>query len=183
MRKWNAIITAMILLLFVIHMIWGGLILIGSVQGGNSFFSCLSTILLILIGIHVLIGVKLTIDTVIAQKKSGVSYRKENRLFYIRRFSGLALMFFIAAHVFIFNGKTVNGVYFLHVFDVMALISQILMVVSLLVHILSNITPLRIALGFKDKGEFRTDLLFIFSILLLLAGMAFVVYFIRWLII
>ena len=54
------------------------------------------------------------------------------------------------------------------------------MVLSLLVHLACNITPLRIALGLQDRKKLRIDLLLVLSILLLLAGAAFVVYYIRW---
>ena len=119
-------------------------------------------------------------QSVRAVRRSGVSYWKENRLFWVRRLSGFALMAFIIVHVLIFHGQMVGGGYLLNRFDVPALISQILMVVSLLLHLVTNIRPMKIAFGLSDKRNIRTDIALILSILLLIAGAAFVVYFIRW---
>ena len=55
MRRANAILTAMILLLFLIHMLWGVLILCGWKAGGSMVFSCLGGVMLLLILFHVLI--------------------------------------------------------------------------------------------------------------------------------
>ena len=183
MRKINAIITALILILFLVHMIWGGLELIGAVAGGSSLFSILSWIMLGLIVLHTIIAIKLTADTLKACKLSGVSYFRQNRVFWIRRISGVALLFFIAAHVIIFMGRSVNGLYLLAEFSAFRLATQILMVISLIVHLLTNIPPLRLAFGLEDKGNLRTDIILILGLLLLLAGLTFVVYFIRWLIV
>ena len=180
MRRANAILTAMILLLFLIHMLWGVLILCGWKAGGSMVFSCLGGVMLLLILFHVLISLKFTADTLRACKRSGVSYWRENRLFWIRRISGLAVMFFLICHVYVFSGRTVNGVFLLRVFDVAALVSQLLLVLALLVHILTNIGPLRLSFGLEDNGNLRTDLLLILAVLLLVAGIAFAVYFIRW---
>ena len=56
MRKINAALTAAILVLFVIHMIWGGLELTGMTKGGNSLFSALSFLLIVLILAHTVKG-------------------------------------------------------------------------------------------------------------------------------
>lgn len=183
MRKINAIITALIMILFLVHLIWGGLVLIGAAAGGSSLFSFLSRAMVFLIMIHMIIGIKLTADTVKACRKSGVSYWKENRVFWIRRLSGFALFIFILAHVIIFLGRTRDGVYLLTLFTAGRLVLQILMVVSLLVHLLTNIPPLRIAFGLKDEGSLSTDIILVLAVLLLLAGVAFGIYFVRWLII
>ena len=127
-----------------------------------------------------MIGIKLSLDTILATRKAGVFYLRENSLFVLRRVSGFALLIFIAVHFVIFSGTNEGGVYRLRVFDAMALISQILMVVSLLIHLVSNIRPLRIALGISDKRSLRTDIAIVLCILLFLSGIAFLIYFIRW---
>ena len=180
MRRLNAIITMLIMVLFLVHMIWGGLLLIGAASTGGIFL-VISKAMVILIILHVIIAVKLTMDTIKACRISGVSYWRENKLFWLRRISGIAVMILMLAHIFIFMGRNVDGVFVLNVFNVMALISQLLLVISLLIHIATNINPLRIALGLRDEGGFRTDMILILLILLVLAGISFVVYFIRWL--
>ena len=180
MRKFNAIVTAVIMLFFLIHMIWGGLMMTGMVKGGNKVFSALSYTMVVFICVHVVIAVKLTIDSIIAGIKSGTFYLKDNSLFLTRRISGFALLVFMAMHILLFTGTNEGGVYRLKLFDMMGLISQILMVVSLIVHLVTNIPPLRIALGLTDKRDFKSDVILILSVLLLLSGVAFIVYYIRW---
>lgn len=180
MRKINALITPLIMVLFLVHMIWGGLELAGMTKGGNTLFSFFSYLMITLIAVHAVISISMTIDTIRISRRSGASYMKLNRLFWIRRISGFALMLFAAAHVLIFTGSRESGAYRLNLFAAGQLTTQILMVLSLLMHLACNITPLRIALGLQDRKKLRIDLLLVLSILLLLAGAAFVVYYIRW---
>ena len=180
MRRVNSIITAFIMLLFLVHMIWGGLLLAGIVKGGSKVFSVISMIMMILICLHVIISVKLTVDTIIASRKAGAFYFRENKLFLARRISGFALVFFIAVHVLIFNGSNEGGVYRLNPFGIAALISQILMVVCLVLHIVLNVRPLKIAFGFSDKRKESYDFAVVMAILLLIAAAAFLIYYLRW---
>lgn len=180
MRRANAVLTSLIMILFLLHMIWGSLELAGLTKGGNSLFSFLSRAMVALIVFHVGISFKMTLDTIQACRKSGVSYWRENRIFWARRISGLALMLFMTIHVYLFSGQRLSGTYLLHFFGIMELLSQILMVVSLLVHLLTNIRPLKIAFGIEDRTNLRTDLLLVLAILLLLSAGAFAIYYIRW---
>ena len=180
MRRANAIISALIIVCFIIHMIWGGFILLGILSGGSPVLSCVTIAMEILLLIHIIIGIKLTADSVRASRRAGVFYLKENRLFLIRRISGFALLVFVMIHIIIFEGSDTAGGYRLNVFGVPQLISQILMVLSLIVHLVANITPLRIGLGIKDGKNLRTDIMLALTALLFLAGIAFVIYFIRW---
>ncbi len=180
MRRVNSIVTALIMLLFLVHMIWGGLLLAGIVKGGSRVFSVISMIMMILICLHVIISVKLTVDTIIASRKAGAFYFRENKLFLARRISGFALVFFIAVHVLIFNGSNEGGVYRLNPFGMAALISQILMVVCLVLHIVLNVRPLKIAFGFSDKRKESYDFAVVMAILLLIAAAAFLIYYLRW---
>ena len=91
-------------------------------------------------------------------------------------------MFFIAAHIMLFMGHGSGGAFRLNVFDLPQLIMSILLVISVLVHIVTNIRPLMIALGSRGAKDFIADMAVIFSVLLLVSGAAFVVYYVRWLI-
>lgn len=183
MRRLNALITALVMAMFLVHLVWGSLILFGMTKGGSSIMSLTSWLLLILICVHALISIKLTLDTVSASRKAGIFYPKENRLFLARRISGFALMLFLIVHVIVFRTDMSSGRPRLQLFDAAALTSQILMAASLLVHLLTNISPLRIALGIRDGKNLRTDILFVLAIGLFLAGAAFIIYYIRWLVI
>ena len=180
MRKFNAVLSMGILALFLIHAIAGGFQLAGIIPGGSGIMQAIAWLMVILIIIHVIIGCKLTADTLRACKKSGTSYYQENKLFWLRRSSGFAIMIFILFHVLIFLGNHENGVYRLNYFGTIQLISQILLVISIAVHVLTNIRPLMIAVGTKSYQKILLDILFILSIILFLTGVAFVIYYLRW---
>ena len=71
MRKINALITPLIMVLFLVHMIRGGLELAGMTKGGSSLFMALSHLMLALIAVHAVISISLTVDTIrISRRKS-----------------------------------------------------------------------------------------------------------------
>lgn len=181
MRKWNAILSMCIMILFLIHAVAGGFQLMGLLPGGIGILSVLAKALVVLIVIHTFIGVKLTWDSILACRKSGVSYFKENRLFWARRISGFAIFIFMLIHVMLFLGKN-DGVYRLNFFGTFQLITQILMVISVAVHVITNINPLIISFGIKSLKEYAVDILIVLSGILLFTGAGFVVYYLRWLI-
>ncbi|MCR4645592.1 MAG: pilus assembly protein PilX [Oscillospiraceae bacterium] len=180
MRKWNAVVSGGIMLLLLVHMVAGALQTAGLLGGGQKWLKVVAWVMLALVLVHMIIGIKLTIDTLRTVRESGVSYTKENRLFWLRRISGFAVMAFVVCHVVIFLGKTQNGVFRLHLFAGAELATQLLLVVSIAVHVLSNISPLLIGLGAKRLQKLLPDLLLILALLLLAAGIGFVLYFIRW---
>ena len=179
-RKWNAVLSAAIVILLLVHMVAGAMQMTGMLQGGIAWLKVLARVMFCLIGLHMLIGIKLTADTLCLQKKAGTSYPKQNRLFRARRISGFALLALVASHLIALSGKMENGAFRLHEFGTAELVTQILLVVSLAVHILTNLTPMLIGLGIRSFRKFLPDLLLILSVLLLAAGAAFAVYFIRW---
>ncbi|HAJ96430.1 MAG TPA: pilus assembly protein PilX [Ruminococcus sp.] len=180
MRKWNAILSMGILVLFLIHAIAGGFQLVGILSGGSQVLKILAWFMMILIVIHAIIGCKLTADTLKACKQSGTSYFKENRLFWLRRISGFSIMLFIVCHLLIFTNTTTDGIVRLHLFEGAQLATQILLVISIAVHVLSNIKPLLIALGTRGGREFLIDILLVLSVLLVGMAIAFIVYYLRW---
>lgn len=179
MRKWNAILSMCIIVLFLIHAVAGGFQLMGLLPGGIRILSVLARLMVALIILHTFIGVKLTWDSIMACKRSGVSYFKENKLFWARRISGFAIFIFMLIHVLLFLGKN-EGVYRLNYFGTFQLITQILMVLSLAVHIITNVNPLIISLGIRSIKEYAVDILVVLSAILLFTGVGFVIYYIRW---
>lgn len=180
MRKINSVIAASLIVLFIVHLVWGAFIMTGLIDGGSMVFRYIAVIFLILLFAHMVIGFKLSLDTNKAQKKSKVQYKKANRLFWLRRDSGYAVLLFVLVHIYIFTTVDFKGVSRLKEFNPVYLVCMLLMVLSLVIHLLTNIKPLRIALGLKDTGNKRTDLLVVLSVLLIFAAVAFIIYFIRW---
>ena len=180
MRKVNAILTAGIIILFLIHGIMGAFSLMEISPGGNSLMMMAGWAMIALIAVHTIIGIKLTADTVKAMKRSGAGYFKENKLFWVRRASGTAVTVFIIAHVVIFEGVKEGEVYRLTVFGALELTSQILLAVSIALHAVSNAKPMLISFGFRGFKEAGLDIALILSLLLILMGTGFIIYYIRW---
>ncbi|MBP3796655.1 MAG: pilus assembly protein PilX [Ruminococcus sp.] len=180
MRKLNGIVSMCIIVLFLIHAAMGALQLTGLIPGGSLFMKAAAWTMVAFTVVHMVIGIKLTADTLKALKKSGAGYFRENRLFWIRRISGMAIIAFIAVHVMVFLGSQEGGAFRLTEFNAIRLAGQILLVVSVALHVISNIKPLMLGLGAKDHKALGADMLFVISVMLLLSGIAFVIYYIRW---
>lgn len=169
-----------IIVIFLIHAAVGGLQMAGLMQGGSGVMSVLSWVMVTLTAFHIIIGVKLTADTLKSIKTSKASYPKQNRLFWIRRISGAAVVLFMAAHIMVFMGGSSSGAFRLTLFDGVRLAEGILLSLSLGVHIITNIRPLMLGLGVKGFREISLDILLVVSVILLISAAAFVVYYIRW---
>ncbi len=179
MRKCNALISVSILLLFLVHAICGAYQLAGLMHGGIKLLKYLTWIMIALIVIHVIIGAKLTIDTIRACRKSGVFYWRENILFLIRRISGFTLIIMISYHIFLFMGE--NGEYLrLHLFEGRQLVGSIIFLVTLAIHLLSNIRPLLIGIGRTGIREYLWDIILILTVVMMAAAAGFVIYYFRW---
>ena len=178
MRKWNAIISALILAAFLIHGISGGLILTGQMAGGAAWLTAVTHIMLTLIAVHAVIGIALTVKAY-RKRVPGAEYRKENRIYRARRYSGFAMILLIGWHVLIFMGKS-GEAYRLNLFAMPQLTGSILLVLSLLVHLLTNIRPLLISFGIAGFRIYVKDILWILSIVLLFCAAAFEIYYLRW---
>ena len=169
-----------ILATFLFHVIAGSFQLFGFIPGGSAVMHIIAGVMLTAICVHVVIGVKLTADTLTAIKKSGASYFRENKLFWIRRISGFAVMLLIIPHIIVFMGSD-NGGFRLNLFDIPQLIMSVLLVLALLLHVVTNIRPLMLAFGAGRLRELAADAGFILSVVLVFAGAAFTVYYLRWL--
>ncbi|MGP1419306.1 MAG: hypothetical protein ACTTJZ_05820 [Sphaerochaetaceae bacterium] len=179
MRKVNAFLGIAIIILLLLHGISGAFQLIGIIPGGNALRQGLSWLMVSALALHAFIGVKLTIDTLKAIKKSGASYFRENKLFWIRRISGFAIIVFAIYHVCIFMSP--DGEDFrLALFEGGQLAGSLLLVLSVCLHVLSNIKPLMISFGADKARKFIVDILFVLVVAMLLCAVAFVVYYLRW---
>ena len=176
MRKLNAILTAVILTLFVVHGVLGAL---NMFDVAVIIAKYISHTMVALIAVHTVLSVILTVRSVKVWKKTGAPYLRENGVFWSRRVSGFALMLLIPFHMLSF-GETVNGVYSLYFFSGMKLSASILFVVCLAFHIIANVKPMLISFGIKKLRPRAGDILFFLSVLLLIAVAAFIVYYIRW---
>ena len=176
MRKVNAVITALIMILFVAHGVLGAFQMIGV---GGTAHKVIAQAAFILVVVHALVGFKLTMDSWKVQRKTGVSYRKENRLYSARRISGFAILVLLVFHMTAFTTKVDGATRLVH-FDAFRLACQILLVLAILVHVISNAKPMLISFGIRSLRERVFDILFVISVLLLFMAFAFVIYYLRW---
>ena len=179
MRRFNAILSMMILLLFLVHGIVGAFQLIGLMPGGSTVLRVLSWVMTGLILVHAVIGIKFMIEALLTAKKTKAPYLKENLLFWTKSVSGLAIMLFLLSHILIFVGRQ-NGVFRLNYFGGFQLATQILLVLSIATHVIANVKPLMISFGIKSLKPYAKDILFVLSVVLFLAGVSFVIYYLRW---
>lgn len=176
MRKANAVLSAAILALFLVHAVLGAFQLTGL---GSTAAKWAAWAALILILAHTAIGVKLTADTLRVWKRTGVHYFRENALFWARRLSGFAIMVLLGFHMTAF-GTGSGGAYRLRWFDGAKLFTQLLLAGAIAVHVISNVKPMLISLGVRALRPRAGELLVILSVLLLFMAAALIVYYIRW---
>ncbi len=177
MRKFNAVLSVLIIVIFLFHAVMGCCLLTGMMEYSPMLNAAPAGILALLAGIHIIIGIKLTADTVIAQKHSGASYFRENRLFWIRRISGFAVMLLLIAHCAGLSTRRVDGRVVPVPFGVPELLLDLLFAAALLLHISTNIKPLAQAFGFKAGKGAAAGIALAASVFLILCGIAFIIYF------
>lgn len=178
MRKWNAIVSILLIILFLIHAVAGSFQLMRMIPGGNELMKQLSYLMLFLTVVHTVIGTKFTIDSILIGKKTGKFYFRENAVFWTRRITGFAMILLIICHVLLFTSNT--EVFRLNDFGKIQLVFSILLVLALLIHILANIRPLLIALGIAGTKAYIKDVFLVLAVILLISTVAFVIYYIRW---
>jgi hypothetical protein len=168
-----------LIVLFLIHGIAGAFQMMGFIPGGSSVWKILTWMMAVMVIVHMIIGIILTAQTIRISRKAGVSYHKENVLFWIRRISGFILMLFILLHLIVFM-QTGTGFFRLGYFGVPQLTGQLIMLLALAIHLLSNIKPVAMALGLYGGKGYAKDILLILSIVLIVCAVSFVVYYLRW---
>ena len=177
MRKINAILGPLMIILLLIHVVSGGMQLWGMIPGGSVIRSILSWALLTVVAVHAFIGIKLTIDTIIACKRAGTSCFRNNEVFWTGRISGAALIILIVYHVLFFSGSGGDTVR-LEGFYAFQLAAHILLALALIIHLCVNIKPLFIALGIANR-KFVRDIMIVLAIVVLACATGFIVYYLR----
>ncbi len=176
MRKINGIIAMTVLVLFVIHGLLGALNLMNI---ATVIVKALSYTMLALIIVHAVISIVLTVRSVRTAVKTKAPYFRHNRLFWARRLSGVLILALVFFHMTAF-GYTSGGVFRLVPFDVFRLITQILFILSIAVHIITNVKPVLITFGVKRLRLKAGDILFFISVAMLFMAAGFIIYYIRW---
>jgi succinate dehydrogenase hydrophobic anchor subunit len=180
LRKVNTVLSVVMMALFLLHGV-GNAFLVMSF--GRPTAKALARAIVALAVVHGIIGVGLTVPTVRAMRESGTSYGLLNARFWAVRASGVAIAVFVALHMAVFLQVGGGGPYRLKEYGVFELAVNICLVLSVAVHVLCNARPLVIALGMSAPRSRAADFAFALALLLLLMGVSFVVYFVRWIVI
>ena len=176
MRRLNIILIAGMFLTFLLHGITGAL----TISGGNSDVNKIAAwICVFFVALHVIVTTILTVKTLHAIHKTKAGYFKNNIMFWIRRISGFTILIPLLMHLFIFNVPPTD-IYRLKAFDTGRFISQLLMVLTISLHVLTNIKPFMLAIGAKNYKKIIINTLFVLAILFLLFAVAFCIYYLRW---
>ena len=178
MRRLNIILVIGMFVTFVGHGIMGALKICGA---DTDAWKLVGWVSIGFVLAHFLVTSILTAQTVMIMKRTGTGYLRENKMFWARRISGLAILIPLLMHLLIFQGTAApGGAYRLLVFNMGRMISQIFLVLTIALHALTNIRPLMITLGVKETKAFALDLILILSSVLLFFAVAFAVYYLRW---
>lgn len=179
MRRINSLLTAVILILFLLHGIAGAYQLMGILTGGNPYLKICSWVLAALVAVHAILSIILTFQSLQSIRQSGASYWRENKLFWLRRISGLILFALILQHILFFWFRG-TGAFRLRFFGVPQMAFSGCLVLVLLIHLLSNLHPLALGLGWTKGLSRWRDGLILLGFLLLGMAVSFLIYYWRW---
>lgn len=170
MRKCNAVLSTLLLLLLAAHGILGAALMAGL---SSLMLQKLARALCTLVAVHTILGILLTTQSLKVWRRTGAPYWRENQSFWIRRFSGLAMLLFMGLHMALFvhrssGAPTLNGI---------QLLTQLLFVLSILVHGISNVKPLCVAMGSQAGKQLQTAVCVVLSLLALFFAAGLIIYF------
>lgn len=176
MRKWNNILARVIIALFLLHALMGSLMLLGV---SSISFKSLSWLLFTAVIAHGVLGVIATVQAVKSGKTSGKWYLRQNAAYWTKRFSGLAILILLFFHISAYT-TTVGGKFFLKEFTFGRMSAQLLLILSVFIHLAVSVRSMLIAKGNVKFKERTVDIMMIMSLMMLLFTAAIIIYFIQW---
>ena len=176
MRKWNNILSRVIIVLFLLHALMGSLMLLGM---SNISFKPLSWLLFAAVAVHGILGVLATVQAVKGGRKSGKWYLRQNAAYWTKRFSGFAILILLCFHISAYT-TTVGDAFFLKEFTVGRMTAQLLLLISIFIHLAVSVKSMLIANGVTKFKERTIDWLMVLSLLMLFFATAVIIYFIQW---
>ncbi len=176
MRRINMFLVLGMLVCFIAHGVMGAMKLMGADTTALKAAAWAGVVFIVL---HVVLTSIMTIRTLYAVKRSGAGYFRNNLLFWARRISGFAILIPLAVHLTVFHSGN-NAAFRLQSFDTPVLILHILLILAIAFHVFTNIKPMLISMGVRDRKAFSADILFALSVIMLVFTAAFSVYYARW---
>ena len=144
LRQVNAVLSALLMLAFVSHAVSGGLYLVGVLAEPATD---IAHIMEGLCWLHVFVGIYLTYRSAKALHESGELHAPENRRFWAVRISGILIAVLMLMHIIGFAHAADP-----RSFPIQALIVNLLLVAVIAVHVICNVRPLRMSLGFELRS-------------------------------
>lgn len=176
MRKWNNILARVILILFLLHALMGSLMLLGI---SNLSIRPFSWLLLTAVAAHGILGILSTIRAIKSGKQSGKWYLQKNAAYWTKRFSGLAILILLGFHITAYT-TTIGSHFYLKEFTFGRMTAQILLILSIFVHLAVSVKSMLIAKGVRKFKERTIDWMMILSLMMLFFAVAVIFYFIQW---
>ena len=176
MRKWNNLLARVIILLFLLHALMGSLMLLGI---STITLKPLSWLLFGVVILHGIFGIISTIPSIRTARKTGQWFLKENVAFWTKRISGIAILLLLSLHITAYT-TSVNGKFFLKEFTMCRMIAQILLILSIFIHLMVSIRSMLIAKGTIKFKERTVDWMLVLSIMMIIFTIAVVAYYIQW---
>lgn len=176
MRKWNNILARVIIVLFLLHALMGSLLLLGI---SSISFKPLSWLLLAAVAAHGVLGILATVQAVKGGKKSGKWYLRQNAAYWTKRISGVAILILLCFHISAYTTK-VGDAFFLKEFTVGRMTAQLLLILSIFIHLAVSVKSMLLAKGVAEFKERTADWLMVLSLMMLFFAVAVIIYFIQW---
>ena len=176
MRKWNNILARVIIVLFLLHALMGSLMLLGL---SNISFKPLSWLLFAAVIAHGVLGILATVQAMKSVQKSGKWYLRQNAAYWTKRFSGLVILILLCFHISAYT-TTVGGTFFLKEFTFGRMAAQLLLILSIFIHLAVSVKSMLIAKGVVKFKERTVDWMMVLSLMMLFFAAAVVIYFIQW---
>ena len=162
------------MLLFIDHITFGSLHYLGTKFHIAKPFAMAMFMLVLL---HAIVSIIITIKAELVGFKTKARYNSENRQFWLRRVSGVAILIFAVMHVYLMQ-KNEKGIPRLAKMPKVFNLALPLLIISVSIHVIQNIKPLLISMGVRniDKKEKIIKLLMIlFTLLVIVSYGLFVV--------
>ena len=176
MRKWNNLLARIIIVLFLLHALMGSLMLLGL---SNISFKPLSWLLFAAVIAHGVLGILATVQAVKGGRQSGKWYLRQNAVYWTKRFSGLAILILLCFHISAYT-TAVGNAFFLKEFTFGRMVAQLLLILSIFLHLAVSVKSMLIAKGVVEFKERTIDWMMVLSLMMLFFAAAVVIYFIQW---
>ena len=177
MRKCNAIVSIVLVILLLIHLFIGIFVMLDIISYSPVWKKILSFVMVVLLVAHIIMGTILTIKSV--SNRYSKKYLSLNKKFWISRISAFVIIILGVYHIYFFMNKG-SHVIRLKVFEGFQLLVSLIFVLSILIHVITNIRSMIISFGIDKIRKFSVNIGIVLLIVFIGAGLAFIWYYIRW---